>query len=27
LTPSAGWWPRLRASVRKPALAALLESL
>lgn len=27
LTPSSGWWPTLRASLRKPAVAALLESL
>jgi len=27
LAPSAGWWPSLRASLRRPAAAALLESL
>jgi hypothetical protein len=27
LTPSSGWWPSLRASWRRPAVAALLESL
>jgi hypothetical protein len=27
LTPSSAWWPRVRASLRKPAVAALMESL